>query len=336
MERKNHKTDILLEFTLKATEFIIQSRSSIPRSDTLTKTSLRLSTIQFMNIRDQISSYFNENSPTKEFAIEVLETCEGCHPLLLERWNFILASKRFKFSKPYKKRELDAVSGIRTLISGSLLLPATYKVKSSISIAIRKSVIDFASWDPNLTDKEILKFPSQKLQIEGENSLLEVYIEYTNTTLKPRFARQSLGIRPRLISFDVADVEFKESPKANSLKKSINSIESTEASPLMKGNKLSLINSESFYEESEAGFRLISSDYGDESSGSEKEEENEFANNSFQMDFGSENLEEDESDSIVSLYLKQCDKARDVSLYKGGQSTITEAFSLVRKWKNRL
>mmetsp|Transcript_4621 Transcript_4621/g.4499 ORF Transcript_4621/g.4499 Transcript_4621/m.4499 type:complete len:105 (+) Transcript_4621:689-1003(+) len=104
----------------------------------------------------------------------------------------------------------------------------------------------------------------------------------------------------------------------------------------MKGNKLSLINSESFYEESEAGFRLISSDYGDESSGSENEEENEFANNSFQMDFGSENLEEDESDSIVSLYLKQCDKVRDISLYKGGQNAITEAFSLVRKWSNRL
>lgn len=320
------KIEILQEFILKTTEFIIQNRSSITRSDTFTKSSLRLSTTQFINIRDQIANYFNEKSPRKHLIVEVLEICEGCQPLLLERWNFIHTSTKIKSSLSYKKRELDVLSGLRCLMAGSLTLPSSYKPKSSISINIKKENIDLTFWDPVLTDQDILYFPSQKLNFEIDNIMLETYIEYYTLPLKPRITRNSLGIRQRLVSFD--NGEFENKDKQGIFNRSF---ESTEASPGLKAIRQSIINSESFFEENEAGFRLMSYDYKELSF---EESENEFANNSFEMEFENEILE-NESDSVVPLYLRNCDKLKEVTLFNGNVNTYAEILRVVSNWKNK-
>ncbi|CAG9329367.1 unnamed protein product [Blepharisma stoltei] len=315
------KISPLLEFTAKAVEFIFQAKAIGFKKDPFAKSPAKSESNDLQPIRDQVYSIFSENSDYQELIIEILETCEDCNTQLIELWRFISTAKKNHNKIKKSDSELELATNLRVLMAGSLLLPSSYKDKSRLRVNIRKPSVKPTLWNSNLSQDEILRFPEQGLMVTGENSILTVYVEYIERDIKPELIVQNLGNRIRAFSFDIEDTKY----MADSLDWSPSSGKKG------KTKMLSLIDSESFYEDNESGIKLISSVY-DSNSESSESEKNEFANNSFEMNFGSDGLEED-PDLLVSNYLNKCDKAGKTPLFIGHDTALIEAAALVKKWR---
>lgn len=166
-----------------------------------------------------------------------------------------------------------------------------------------------------------MRFPKQGLSLELENRVLAIYVDYTLKEIKPELKLQHFNGRSRVMSFDISD--------SKSLMKTENSSETTPP----RRRIMSVISSLGIHEDSESGIKLIASIY-DSNSESESSESNAFQNNSFEMNFGSNHLEED-NDSIVALYLKKCEKLSKNSLFVGTNSVLIETNNLVKYWKQK-
>ncbi|CAG9312081.1 unnamed protein product [Blepharisma stoltei] len=329
--------NLMQDFMTKLIEFISQTHSCSPLFAASSNSFTKSYSPKPSSIHDSIRVLWeNQQTPHKEFEIDLLECIEGCHPLLLERWKFHIIPKRLAADFSKNLTETPKIAGIRALMAASLLLPASEIRNSSISLIIRTASQEGISWDPSILPRDIQYFPSIPFKFETAFNILSVRIEYTTKNIKPRIISQTLGIRPRLTSVDGGDFELKDVFKHQT--KSQISLLSTDASPetprlRSRSRMLSLIESESFYEESEVGFKLIYSDLcTDDYDPSSDEENDTFAEGFFENPFGSL---ESSNDTRISLYRKQCDKIREVNLFKGSSNSISQVREILTYWANR-
>jgi hypothetical protein len=187
-------------------------------------------------------------------------------------------------------------------------LAGTFKsLPGVLKAEISKSLSTSYKWDPSLTPNQIKSFPSQPLTFHSNSGTFSVSIQYNISPIKPHIIEQHLGFRPRLKSFDIGE-DFKE------VNKSFGSHISTETSPQEKrrGNRLlSLIISESFIEEKEIGFSLISSNLDPE-----PDSDNEsFGHNSFEIDSEPQSLNPSD-DTQISQYIQQCTLVQNLNIFQ--------------------
>lgn len=161
---------------------------------------------------------------------------------------------------------------------------------------------------------------------------MTVRIEYATKHIKPRIISQTLGTRPRLVSLDNCDFDAKDLFKPQTT-----SLLSTDVSPetpryRSRSRMLSLIESESFYDESEVGFKLIFSQLCTEEAPSSDEDNDEFTAGICDNPFGSV---ESSNDTRISLYSKQCDNIRNIRLFKGDSNSLLQVREVLNLWLNR-
>jgi len=145
-------------------------------------------------------------------------------------------------------------------------------------------------------------------------------------------SQQVLGLRPRLTSEEVGDYEAKDQPNF-----SFSSI-STDFSPTTRrdrsfsfGSKnLSLIESESFYQETDVGFRLLGLDEESEKDPTTEEDED-FADSELPFEIDEEGTE----GIAVAKYKKRCEEIRNLSLFRGEGELWHEMGKVLSEWKRR-
>jgi hypothetical protein len=198
------------------------------------------------------------------------------------------------------------------------------KAKTNTKVEICQGKVSTVVWDPAVKPSDIKLLTAKPIRLETATGCLTLQIEYIDCEVRPRIAVQKLGTRPRLTSVNIEE-DLKE------VNRSFSPYISTETSPQSvywreKQNALSLITSESFYEEREIGFNLLGKKLAEAEM--EEEEEDEL-HNSFDMMIegnGSENGE----DSSIAGYIQQCSLVMGLRIFKETSS----ADELISMWKN--
>lgn len=281
--------------------------------------SYHISTFPFPALEKPLQTIF-EKKQLQEFSISTVEHIEGCYPILRERWKF-----KYDPNDPSEVEEPQQYEEIvRTLRAIALAISViSLYDNSKLQLQISTQPNEDLFWDVSLQQKDVKSFPKSPIILQNTLGKLIISAEYITSNIKPRIARQTIGLRPRLVSLDYGE-DGKEGKKLNF------SFASTETSPQdlnrMRNKKklLSLIASESFYEENEIGFKMIASELDDMESS-----ENSFGHNSFEMKF-EENLAENNENASISIYNNQCKAMGNLKIFASPEINCSE---LVSSWK---
>lgn len=286
-----------------------QQLSKLPTKDLLSVIQKNL-----LNICDQsvsvtgitkeqgIESYLRQISKStarETFSLILSEKIEGCYPLLKQIWKISLTPDCKHFSHPGN-------------FPSQMLIIQSYLKSEHIYIEANSGPTLVPTWDNRLSYSSIHVHPTTPFSIGHNGKCLTIQIEYQVSDLKPRIFEQNLGSRPRLVSFDSG-----EDLKDFQLK--------TEKSPGRKSlsKQLSLINSESFYEENEIGFSLIHSTLADYQ---DSEDELQVGQDIFDLDL--KTFQPQAEDSQIPLYIQNCGKMSQLKLF----SSFQNPSELVKNW----
>jgi len=285
-------------------------------------------------LKSQLNQKKNAQSEANRLLIaEITEIVEGCEPLLLEKWYIDIHLSTNHLKIPSKGLSYDFKILMNSLMSASLLFPSAYAAQTSIKIGDPQSFQRNCLWDLSISRNEILKFPQSPIEIQFPDGSLKVHVEYLGSPVKPKISPQQLGIRPRLVSIG-DELDFKESQKPLKSHQSLQSTETSQKSQKFQNKEnirvLSLIESESFYDENEIGFKPISSVLFTEELQIESDEEA----NAFETE---EEIFEGEmaNESKISVYWKKCDALLNLKLFNGDENSNILAREIVYSWKNK-
>ncbi|CAG9334224.1 unnamed protein product [Blepharisma stoltei] len=282
-------------------------------------------------LKKQLNTKKNARTEANRLLIaEITEIIEGCEPLLLEKWYIEINLAKNNIKIPSKKTGYDFKILMSSLMSASLLFPSAYAAQTSIKIGDLQSFSRNSLWELSVSRNEILKFPQSPIEVQFPEGNLKAYVEYLGSPAKPKISPQQLGSRPRLVSIG-DELDFKESQKPLKIHQSLQSTETSQKFQNKENSRfLSLIESESFYDENEIGFKPISSVLFTEELQIESDEEiNEFET--------AEEINEGEmqNDSKISVYWKKCDEVLNLKLFNGNENSNILARELVYSWKNK-
>lgn len=284
----------------------------------------------FAQLKSQISLI--SQTYLKDLSLEFYLDIEGCYPMLIERWRFMhtpAISSKFK-SENHVRNELEAFQS--SLTAGFIQLPRIFNNHCHLNVSLKSSPSDFLDWDKSVLGSDIAKYPTKPLKLETNFYTIVTYCEYLTKVYKPRIIVQNLGSRPRLMSLATNDNDFKDI-KSNV---SPTSSDSTEISPLIRTlsrtksfnqSILASIVSQSV-DEHESGFKPLAKMYADNFASSIEEDED-FADCSFEMH---ENLHKTE-DMSVSIYLNDCNKMLENTLFNGSRDVLFELLENDKIWK---
>lgn len=226
----------------------------------------------------------SKSSSRETFSLSFTEKIEGCHPLLKQIWNISFTPDCKHFT------HLTNFTSEFSVIQNNLKA-------ENIFIEVNQKPALLPAWDSRLSYSSIRKYPITPYSIGHNGKCLTIQIEYQLSILKPRIIEQNLGMRPRLVSFDAGedlkDYKIEQSPSRTSRQK-----------------RLSLIHSESFYEENEIGFSLINSTLADYT---ESDEEFQIVQDIFDLDLKSSQPQSE--DSQISMYIQKCVKIGQLQLF---------------------
>ena len=306
----------------KIIDLLVESRNCSFSIAAISNSMYQITTYSYPLIQNDLQFIF-EKKTVQDFSISLIEYAEGCYPILREKWNFEYDPNQ----EPELSEKSQYIETVIKLRSLAILMKTIDKENySNLRLQVNESSTEDVSWDSLLQKKDIKYFPKSPMVFLNNSGRLSVNVEYTDVNLKPRIINQILGSRPRLISLDVGD-EIKDIFRLNY------SLGSTETSPqdlnhTRRGDKLlSLIASESFFEENEIGFKLISSElHNDQDSGDEN-----FGRSSFDMDI--DEIESDNTeDASISLYIQQCKSIQNLSIFSNLKGDCNK---LIRFWRDK-
>lgn len=287
----------------KILEILSDTLNLYPNLPKAPNSQFQITTYSVPALQKDIEPIF-QKAKSQEFFLFLIECIEGCYPILRAKWKFVYEPLSLPNSTKFTS-DIETSIILRSLAD---FLAGTFKSLTGVlKVEISKFLSTRYNWDPSLVSNQIKSFPSQPFTFTCNSGMLSVSIQYNISPLKPRISEKHLGFRPRLKSFDFGE-EFKE------VNKSFGSHISTEASPQEKrrGNRLlSLIISESFIEEKEIGFSLISSNLDPEpDSGNES-----FGHNSFDIDSEPQNPNPSD-DTQISQYIEQCTLVQNLNIFQ--------------------
>jgi hypothetical protein len=249
-------------------------------------------------------------SPRREsFSLKLVENIEGCRPILRQIWKVSL--------HPMPKTSNSIITAkevLKKILNFTSSLPSQFFIYSgSVSIDLIRESNVLNHWEADQRP-QVKLFPDSAFKIESFRYFVLFQVEFCDLDFKPKIKEENLGIRPRLFSLEIEDFkEFKDFLGFSN--------ESASPDKKIKQKQLSLITSESFYQEYEIGFNLISSTLPDNLDS----EDEDVSQNSFDLDL---EVSQNDEDSQVSLYIKKCIKTSQLNLFKDSTSPST----LIHEW----
>lgn len=345
---------VVKEFVIKALEFLVTSRvgknsssPSLPCSNTLLQTYIE----ETKSIRNQYPDIWSNNLTNPlVVSLDFYYQVEGCHPLLVERWNFKFHPEGQPISQTVNQLNQRSSIVLRSLLVTAGILPAfqTYRGKLSYRLSMESST--GLNWPRTIRSADIKTFPKSYYKIESVFGTLSTYVEYLDPIPKPEIAQQQLGLRPRLTSYD-----YNESPRENpsldsSGSEQPSSLSTIEAYPPIQGlpqlqcfnksdsgmqSRMSMITSRCVHEHAQVGFTPLSHSICNPSD--DEMEEDPFENYELAMVIETNPFVRERhflsEDAKVACYKSNCEKASKISLYNsqvGNAGLITEQISSVQ------
>lgn len=205
----------LKEFLVKSLEFILASRVQSPDTTPLAQEEnsfLQVKVQERYHVRQTLAQV--DLTSSVQVMLEVVRAVEGCHPVLLEKWEF-----RFDPSRPhtdpaspetlFKKVSLS----LRSLFCVSLQLPASYLYHGQLSHGLHLDSEGLMTWPTRVKPRHIRRLPL--FQLSSPAGTLTLHCAYLPSPPDPEIIPQSLGSRQRLISIETE--ETKDIPDAKVL-----------------------------------------------------------------------------------------------------------------------
>jgi hypothetical protein len=295
------ESDYLKKFLIKLCDSLFHLHGSSFKKLENTDLFFQVKIPGFNHVRAEIE-FFWPNLRSRELCLEIVSETEGCLPLLLEKWRFSLSE-----SRKGKRNYFSDSQALRAFMAFAQMSPS-FKYQNKI-IYIRDSSLAL-SW-PSLKPGKLLQFPLEPYQVVSLDSALSVSVQYYRKQVKPTICVQDFGPRPRLFSVGselIPVIHQRKSSCADLADKSLN-----------------VISSQSLYEENEVGIKLISSEIYEDSSF----EKDSFGRSSFDMEI--EIQSDTPEEAKTSLYMLNCDKIRELSLFPSIDCAIKD---LVNEWRN--
>lgn len=270
--------------------------------------------------------------PTRRevFSFSLIEKIDCCSPTLRQIWRLSITpssqisepTQLFKNSLNPSNPSNSTNPTINSSLSQQLFqfvssFPSQFFIYShNLTLDLHPLNSSSVSWE--IFQRNNLKyFPIAPYEINSENFQISLQIEYCDLDFRPKITEQNLGLRPRLVSFDMD--ETRDNFGLKYLEDTYEKQDSIERKKILK--QQALISCERFYQENEIGFSLLSSTLPDD-----LESE---ADDPGQDLFEFSNLVVlDDEDCEVSLYVQNCVKAAQFKVF--GELTSPEA--LLREW----
>ena len=146
--------------------------------------------------------------------LEIVRSVEGCHPLLLEKWDFTFDPQARYTGQDSCETLLKKTSlSLRSLLCASLQLPASFLYSRQLSYGLHMNIDGFMTWPTRMKPRSISSLPDFSVftPIGG----LIVHCAYLPNPPDPEIVPQSLGSRQRLISIETE--ETKDLPDSKAL-----------------------------------------------------------------------------------------------------------------------
>lgn len=204
------------EFLVKSLEFILSSRVPSPPSAPSAQPCtpfLQLRVAEKHGVRGTQTGLEDLEAQFR-LRLEIVRSVEGCHPVLLERWEF-----SFDPTAPYTGPDSNEtlikklVLSLRSLLCASLQLPASFLYSRQLTYGLYLNIDGFMTWPARMKPRSISTWPGFELQTPV--GCLTVRCAYLPNPPDPEIIPQSLGSRQRLISIETE--ETKDFPDSKAL-----------------------------------------------------------------------------------------------------------------------
>ena len=275
------------------------------------------------------SSFQSLIHPTRRqtFSLSLIEKIDGCSPALRQIWRLSITPKlqinqstqttqtsQNPSNLPIRPNNSSPSQQLFEFISS---FPAQIFIYSgNLTFDLQPLNSSSVSWD--IFQQNNLKyFPVSPYEIDSNDFRISLQIEYCDLDFRPKITEQDLGLRPRLVSFDMDET------RDNFGLKCLQETYQKQDSPAKKkiSKQQALISCESFYQENEIGFSLLSSTLPDDL----ESEADDLGQNLFDL---SPKVALDSEDCEVSLYVQKSVEAAQFRVFED----LTSPQALVREW----
>lgn len=298
-------TKVLPEFIAKGIELIAdlkQAPSESPEKNCLF--GLQSSTRYY----DRAEINRNYTAGQRSLYLEVLQPLKS-HPQLIERWKFEITPRRVPQHLAPSTLEARAKSCLCAVHSTSLSI--SHNESTKVAIKLKSVATELVPWDPSLPHSRLL---GTVITLDIGEAICSVCVEYLKATTSPTVNR---------------DLEQEGTPRSHG---SSMSTEVENLRSFLNNQKLSAIDSDGFLEETEIGFKLISSELcSDQNYDSELEDDDGLYTIEMAIDMNPFEGQYSEDDAIAK-YKLDCDRARKLGLFNGADSIFVQISSISREW----
>lgn len=131
---------------------------------------------------------------------------EGCHPVLLEKWEFGFDPKDVYAGQDSCETLIKKISlSLRSLLCASLQLPASFMFRGQLNYGLHINIDGYMTWPTRLKPHSISKLPTFRLATPIGS--LTIHCAYLSSPPDPEIIPQSLGSRQRLISIETEETK---------------------------------------------------------------------------------------------------------------------------------
>ena len=173
------------EITVKSFTFLIQSRAYKHNIEKLCELGIE-TTIS------KATKLWHETKRDSEAFLEIFIQTEGCHPLLIERWQ--VKFSQICISSSYSQSQADLF--LRSIMQLSTILPKLTTSNLEFKLCTVPSLI----WPK--TCQGAKSYPSNPLKLALDRGNISIFCETLTSLPLPEIKQQELGNRPRLTSID--------------------------------------------------------------------------------------------------------------------------------------
>lgn len=211
------------EFLIKSLEFILSTRCALPGAVYVSPQNmnphLQIVIPETHNVRTLFPQLWTHDMDTPlHVFLELVRAVEGCHPLLMERWEFLFspADRCDAPDTPHtylKKSSID----LRALLLCSLQSPAYTEFRGQLAYRLCFQLDELLPWSTKAKPQDLLTVPKPRFCVKTPIGSLGARVQFWKTAPNPevnatQIIPQKLGYRQRLISMETE--ETKENPEA--------------------------------------------------------------------------------------------------------------------------